>query len=159
MKIIDIPNMAVAYETKDLSKAFNCQDDLYEGMNEDGCALSFALIDKELPNITIKVHAELDDCDGRRFQRVFSVWDGDTPFVVGRMAGREGDDSYDTHILNVDSYKKFLLDIVKLYNDRFDKKLVAIDSDKEVKKYFSFYSDETLKVGKRLILSREGYYF
>ena len=60
---------------------------------------------EEIAGLEVKVHGLLKR-DPRRFWSVFSVWLDGKPVACGRMAGREGDDSYDRWITDEEGYRK-----------------------------------------------------
>lgn len=116
MTPLDIANLPVL-RTGGFSEACNTND--WDGM-PDGFCFEYAKLDK-LPRVYVHVHGEVIE-DERRFWRVFSVHrEGDGLVAVGRMAGREGDDSYDRWVVNIAAYDlmcgdaRALMDVIHGY--------------------------------------------
>src|SRR5574338_357838 len=55
--------------------------------------------------VAVRIHKDFD-FDGRRFWRVADVCLDGNPFMIVQNAGREGDDSYDRFITDVEAYRK-----------------------------------------------------
>ncbi len=108
MTPLDIANLPVL-RTGGFSEACNTND--WDGMPDGFCVLYSKT--NCLPNVRVAVHGEVIE-DERRFWRVFSVYRGHELVAVGRMAGREGDDSYDRWIVNVGEYNKMCSDARQL---------------------------------------------
>ena len=98
-KLSEAIGLPVAYTTHDVAVMFNTYVP-WPGIEERA---SWELHGTTSDRIEIRVHGESWG-DHRRYWRIFSVWLDGKPVVVGRHAGREGDDSVDRVILDRERY-------------------------------------------------------
>lgn len=145
-------------------------NELYNRMPEDsyfGCDYFIGCYYNHVPELEIHEH-ELDydsiqkdellmikvykhfDFDGRRFWRLASVWFDNTPIMILRNAGREGDDHADRFITDEYGYRK----MVEYLFTKVRKQEIpdVVDPNEPIKDLTAFY-------GNNLTGRFERYYF
>lgn len=128
------------YKLGNLADMLNYKD--WDGFPEN-------ILPYQAPNIDgleVRTHA-YHHLDERRFYSVFSVWFFGNPVAFGRMAGREGDDSYARYITDSQGFEQ-LTRAVWAATLRPESKVKQVGLDDDIGNFMSWYG-ETLKPGER----------
>ena len=104
---------------------------------------------KKHDRIEVRVHGEAWG-DSRRFWKLFSVWLDGKPVLVGRHAGREGDDSVERVIIDRALYRQLthvIAAILPIYAD--DEEIDRLAADGDIGSLTHWYGDH-IEVGRVL---------
>ena len=92
--------------------------------------------------ISIRIYKEFD-FDGRRFWRLASIWLDDSPVMIIRNAGREGDDHVSRFVTDRKKYIELvahILSLKRLEEDDINCEDV-VEPDAEIKDLLDFYGN------------------